>query len=56
MYLIVSIVFLLLKNPNKLIKNWKKSRKLGKVLEKGSIAYCRLLEKNSIIDCKQDYW
>jgi len=39
-----------LKIRKKLEKNQKKSekRKLGKVLEEGSIVYCRLLEKRSI--------
>ena len=33
----------------------KKSRKLSKVLEEGSIVYYRLLEERSIEDWRQDY-
>ena len=33
----------------------KNYRKLGKVLEKGSIAYCRLLEERNIVDWRQYY-
>ena len=34
----------------------KKSRKLDKVLEEGSMAYCRLLEERSVMDPRQYYW
>jgi len=57
MYLIIPTASLLLKQTKKFIKTrkklkkiGKKTRKLSKVLEEGSIVYCRLLEERSAAD------
>ena len=38
------------KNTLNSLKIGKKSRKLGKVLKEGSIAYCRLLKERGVVD------
>jgi len=43
------------KNTINSLKIGKKSRKLGKVLEKESIVYCRLLKERGVVDYRQYY-
>jgi len=40
---------------NFFLKIRKKSKKLGKVLEKESIGYCKLLEERSVVQYRQYY-